>query len=192
VRSSERWVGRTLTLRQRYRRVSKGFFIDVKEHEGNAAAITWRFDPSHLGKPYDGGYYIRTDRTDLSKREIWSLYIMLTSVEDAFRSLKGELGLRPIHHRKADRVEGHLFISILAYHLLHYIRQRLRKAGIHHRWDTVRSLLQTHIALSAHLPTADGKMIHLRHCSVPTPKQAEIYGALGIAGMPLKSVKVEM
>ena len=179
-------------LRQRYHRVSKGFFIDVKEHEGNAAAITWRFDPSYLGKPYDGGYYIRTDRTDLSKREIWSLYIMLTSVEDAFRSLKGELGLRPIHHRKADRVEGHLFISILAYHLLHYIRQRLQKAGIHHRWDTVRSLLQTHIALSAHLPTADGKMIHLRHCSVPTPKQAEIYGALGIAGMPLKSVKVEM
>lgn len=179
-------------LRQRYSRVSKGFSIDVKEHKGKAVKITWSFDPSKLGKPYDGSYFIRTDRMDLSKNEIWSLYIMLTSVEDAFRCLKSELGLRPIHHSKADRIEGHLFISILAYHLLNYIQQHLRKAGINHRWDTVRSLLQTHIALSTHLPTTDGKMVHLRYCSIPTPKQVEVYSALGITTVPLKRTKVEM
>jgi len=129
---------------------------------------------------------------DLSKDEVWSLYIMLTSVEDAFRCLKGELGLRPIHHSKSDRIEGHLFISILAYHLLNYIQQHMRKAGINHRWATVRSLLQTHIALSTHLPTADGKMVHLRYCSIPTPKQEEVYSALGITSVPLKRTKVEM
>ena len=179
-------------LRQHYSRVSKGFSVDVKEHKGKAVKITWSFDPSKLGKPYDGSYFIRTDRMDLSKNEIWSLYIMLTSVEDAFRCLKGELGLRPIHHRKADRIEGHLFISILAYHLLNYIQQHLRKAGINHRWATVRSLLQTHIALSTHLPTADGKMVHLRYCSIPTPKQLEVYNALRITSVPLKRTKVEM
>lgn len=179
-------------LRQRYSRVSKGFAIDVKEQHGKAVTITWSFDPSQLGKPYDGSYFIRTDRMDLSKNEIWSLYIMLTSVEDAFRCLKGELGLRPIHHSKSDRIEGHLFISILAYHLLHYIQQHLRKAGIHHRWTTVRSLLQTHMALSTHLPTADGKMVHLRYCSIPTPKQVEIYSALKITSVPLKLTKVKM
>ncbi len=179
-------------LRQLYSRVSKGFAIDVKEHKGKAVKITWSFDPSQLGKPYDGSYFIRTDRMDLSKNEIWSLYIMLTSVEDAFRCLKGELGLRPIHHRKADRIEGHLFISILAYHLLNYIQQHLRKAGIHHRWATVRSLLQTHMALSTHLPTADGKMVHLRYCSIPTPKQVEVYSALKITSVPLKLTKIEM
>jgi len=179
-------------LRQRYSRVSKGFSIDVKEQKGRAVTITWSFDPSKLGKPYDGSYFIRTDRMDLSKNEIWSLYIMLTSVEDAFRCLKGELGLRPIHHSKSDRIEGHLFISILAYHLLNYIQQHLRKAGINHRWATVRSLLQTHIALSTHLPTADGKMVHLRYCSIPTPKQVEVYSALGITSVPLKRTKIEM
>jgi len=179
-------------LRQRYSRVSKGFSIDVKEQKGTAVTITWSFDPSKLGKPYDGSYFIRTDRMDLSKTETWSLYIMLTSVEDAFRCLKSELGLRPIHHRKADRIEGHLFISILAYHLLNYIRQHLRKAVINHRWDTVRALLQTHIALSTHLPTSDGKMVHLRYCSIPTPKQVEVYSALGITSTPLKRTKVEM
>ena len=179
-------------LRQRYSRVSKGFSIDVKERKGKAVKITWSFDPLKLGKPYDGSYFIRTDRMDLSKDEIWSLYIMLTSVEDAFRCLKGELGLRPIHHSKPDRIEGHLFISILAYHLLNYIQQHLRKAGINHRWDTVRSLLQTHIALSTHLPTADGEMVHLRYCSIPTPKQVEVYSALKITSVPLKCTKVEM
>ena len=179
-------------LRQRYRRVSKGFSIDVQERDGKAVAIPWSFDPSKLGKPYDGSYFIRTDRMDLSKDEIWSLYIMLTSVEDAFRCLKGELGLRPIHHSKPDRIEGHLFISILAYHLLNYIQQHLRTAGINHRWDTVRSILQTHIALSTHLPTDDGTMVHLRYCSIPTPKQVEVYSALGITSVPLKPTKIEM
>jgi len=179
-------------LRQRYSRVSKGFSIDVQERDGKAVAITWSFDPSKLGKPYDGSYFIRTDRMDLSKDEIWSLYIMLTSVEDAFRCLKGELGLRPIHHSKPDRIEGHLFISILAYHLLNYIQQRLRTAGINHRWDTVRSILQTHIALGTHLPTDDGTMVHLRYCSIPTPKQVEVYNALGITSVPLKPAKIEM
>ena len=179
-------------LRQRYTRVSKGFSIDVKEQRSKAVKITWGFDPSKLGKPYDGSYFIRTNRMDLSKNEIWSLYIMLTSVEDAFRCLKSELGFRPIHHSKSDRIEGHLFISILAYHLLNYIRRHLRKAGINHRWKTVRSMLQTHVALSTHLPTADGKMVHLRYCSIATPKQVEMYSALGITSVPLKCKKVEM
>jgi len=130
-------------------------------------------------------------RMDLSKNKIWSLYIMLTSVEDAFRCLKGELGLRPIQHRKPDRIEGHLFISILAYHLVNYIQQHLWTAGIRHRWDTVRSLLQTHRALSTHLPTTDSSMVHLRYCSNPTPKQVEVYRALGITTTPLKRTKVE-
>jgi len=179
-------------LRQRYTRVSKGFSVDVKEHKGRAVKITWSFDQAHLGKPYDGSYFIRTDRMDLSTHQIWSLYIMLTSVEDAFRCLKGELGLRPIHHRKPERIEGHLFISILAYHLLNYIQQHLHAAGINHRWATVRSLLQTHIALSTHLPTAGGKMVHLRYCSIPTPEQVAVYRALGITSVPLKRTKVEM
>ena len=179
-------------LRQRYSRVSKGFAIDVKEQQGKAVKITWSFDPSKLGKPYDGSYFIRTDRMDLSKNEIWSLYIMLTSGGFSFTPVKKRLGLRPIHHSKSDRIEGHLFISILAYHLLNYIQQHLRKAGIHHRWTTVRSLLQTHMALSTHLPTADGKMVHLRYCSIPTPMQVEVYSALKITSVPLKFTKVEM
>ena len=63
---------------------------------------------------------------------------MLTDLEAVFRSLKSELGLRPIFHRKTDRVSGHLFISVLAYHLVHTIRFQLKAAGIHLSWEGVR------------------------------------------------------
>lgn len=177
-------------IRQRYPRVSKGFSIIVKEREGKATELTWQFDESKLAKPYDGSYFLRTDRTDLSTKQIWAIYVMLTSVEDAFRCLKSELGLRPIHHTKPDRVEAHLFISVLAYHLLNYIQYYLRKAGVNHRWPTIRSWLQTHQVLTTTLPREDGGMIHLRYCTTPTINQKQLYKALGITSIPLKRKKI--
>jgi transposase len=181
-------VGR---MRQHYTRVSKGFTITVKEHDGKASEITWQFDESKLGKPYDGSYFLQTDRTDLSSEETWSIYVMLTSVEDAFRCLKSELGLRPIHHSKSDRVDGHLFISVLAYHLLNYNRWHMEKAGLNHRWPTIRSWLETHEVLTTNLPKEGGGVIHLRYCTIPTLKQRQIYKALRITSIPLRRRKNE-
>jgi hypothetical protein len=76
-----------------------------------------------------GCYVIDTSHKDLSAQEIWQLYMTLTKVEDSFRSLKTELGLRPIFHQKADRTKAHLFISVLAYHLL--TLQRSKKSAGH-------------------------------------------------------------
>jgi transposase len=177
-------------IRQRYARVSKGFSITVKEHEGKATELTWQFDESKLSKPYDGSYFVRTNRTDLCAEKIWSIYVMLTSVEDAFRCLKSELGLRPVHHSKANRIEAHLFISVLAYHLLNYIQYYLRNSGLRHRWPTIQSCLETHEVLSTTLPKENGGMIHLRYCTIPTAKQREIYQALRITDIPLKRKKV--
>jgi transposase len=179
-------------IRQRYTRVSKGFTITVKERKGKATDLTWQFDESKLAKPYDGSYFIRTDRADLSKQQIWSVYVMLTSVEDAFRCLKSELGLRPNHHSKACRIEGHIFISVLAYHLLNYIQYYMQKSGLNHRWSTICSWLQTHEVLSTSLPKKEGGIIHMRYCTTPTLKQKEIYKALGITSIPLKRKKMVM
>ena len=56
---------------------------------------------------------------------------MLNDIESAFRTLKTDLGLRPIYHQKTDRVSGHIFISLLAYHILHTIRYQLKANNIH-------------------------------------------------------------
>ncbi|MBW1798886.1 MAG: IS1634 family transposase [Deltaproteobacteria bacterium] len=178
-------------IREHYSRVSKGFSITVKEHGGKATEITWQYDESKLGKPYDGSYFLQTDRTDLSPEETWSIYVMLTSVEDAFRCLKSELGLRPVHHRKSNRVDAHLFISVLAYHLLNHDRWHLQEAGLHHRWPTIRSWLETHEVLTTDLPKEGGGVIHLRYCTIPTLKQQQIYKALRITSVPLRRKKYE-
>jgi transposase len=143
-----------------------------------------------LSKPYRGTYFLRTDRHDLGDDRIWSLYVMLTIVEDAFRCLKSDLGLRPNFHHKPDRIEGHLFITVLAYHVLHYIRYKLNKAGLFHRWPTIKSWLNTHRIIITNLPRKEGGVIHVRHGTTPTLKQQEVYAALKMTGIPLRQKKV--
>jgi len=177
-------------LRQQNSRVSKGFDIQVKQKGNKAVDIIWTFDETHLSKPYRGTYFLRTDRHDLDDARIWSIYVMLTIVEDAFRCLKSELGLRPNFHHKPDRIEGHLFVTVLAYHLLHYIRYKLNDAGLFHRWPTIKSWLNTHRIITTNLPKKEGGVIHVRYCTTPTLKQQEVYSALKITGVPMRQKKV--
>ncbi len=62
---------------------------------------------------HPGVYCLRSNETDFSEERLWRTFTLLTDVEAVFRSLKSELGLRPIHHRKPRRAEGHLFISVI-------------------------------------------------------------------------------
>jgi hypothetical protein len=68
---------------------------------------------------------------------------MLTEIEATFRSLKTDLGLRPVFHHKEDRVTGHLFITLLAYHLVHTLRYQLKQQGIQLSWDSIRNIMST-------------------------------------------------
>jgi transposase len=170
--------------------VSKAFDIKVQQEGKKAVDITWTYDESKLGKPYDGTYFLRTDRTELNPVQMWQIYIMLTSVEDAFRSLKSELGLRPNFHQKGNRIEAHIFITVLAYHLLRWIQHALHKAGFHHRWSTIQSWLNTHRLITTSQTREQGGVVHIRHCTTATLKQQEFYSALGISSIPLKRKKV--
>ena len=101
----------------------------------------------------DGNYLLRTNRTDLNVDEIWKLYVTLTRIENAFRDLKSYFGLRPNRHHREDRVDGHIFITILAYHLLHSIEYMLRVKGVHFRWATIKRVVSTHNYSTVQLPT---------------------------------------
>ena len=177
-------------LRRQFNRVSKGFDIRVKQEGNKAVDIIWTFDQDKLSKPYDGSYFLRTDRIDLSPEQTWKHYIMLTTVEDAFRSLKSELGLRPNFHQKDDRIEAHIFITVLAYHLLQWVQFALKNAGLHHQWSTILDRLNTHRLGTTSLPREHGGVIHVRQCTTATLKQKEIYEALGISSVPMKPKKV--
>ena len=106
--------------------------------------------------------------------------MMLTGVENAFRNLKSNLGLRPNRHHLADRVDGHIFITILAYHLLHAIEFTLRRKGDRSTWPTIKRVLTNHTYSTIILPTAEGPVINLRKAGIPEDIHQNIYTKLGV------------
>ncbi|HUU39357.1 MAG TPA: IS1634 family transposase [Desulfatiglandales bacterium] len=128
----------------------------------------------------DGNYLLKTNRDDLSEEKIWNMYMMLTGVENAFRNFKSNLGLRPNRHHLEDRVDGHIFITILAYHLLHAIEFTLCKKNDHTSWPTIKRVLINHTYSTITLPTVEGPVINLRKAGIPEDIHQKIYGKLGV------------
>jgi len=121
----------------------------------------------------------------MTAADIWRCYMTLTHVEGAFRSLKTDLGMRPVYHQVARRTKSHLFVSVLAYHLLIGIEHSLRLSGDHRRWSTIREQLSTHQRSTVMFTDADNKIHHVRVSGMPEKEHQEIYRLLGVKN-PLK------
>jgi transposase len=175
-------------LKEKYSAVAQHYHVTVTpdDTQQRVVTLTWTSTALQAG---NGTYCLRTNRADLDEKSLWQTYTMLTDVEDAFRCLKTELGLRPVYHQKQTRIDGHLFISILAYHLLHTLRYQLRAKGISARWETLREILSTHCRLTTRLTLEKGRVVHIRKTASPHPEQAAIYQALGICTHPLTTQK---
>ena len=179
-------------LRQKYSRASKQFTISVTKDEisGNATKITWQQKAvENSTDSYPGVYCLRTSHADWDESLLWNTYTMLTDLEAVFRSLKSELGLRPIHHQITDRVAGHLFITVLAYHLVHSIRFRLKQQKFHSSWSSIRKLLSTQSRVTVSMQCKNGSTVHVRKSTRPEPRQQEIYSVLGIKSHPGQTIK---
>lgn len=175
-------VGR---LKQKYAKVARYFEVEVKKDPdtGLASALTWQRKTA-TDDTCPGVYCLRTNQTDWDEARLWHTYTMLTDLEAVFRSLKSELGLRPVFHHKTHRVSGHLFISVLAYHLVHSIRFQLKAAAIDLSWNGLRRMLSGQERVTVELKREDGATVHVRRSSRPEPRHQRIYDALGIASRP--------
>ena len=162
-----------------------------KKYKNNFANITTEIKEPNLSwntideleekaRALDGNYLLKTNRDDLSDEKIWNMYMMLTRVEDAFRKLKSNLGLRPNRHHKEKRVDGHIIITILAYHLLHAIEFTLRNKAINTTWASIKRVLTSHTYSTITLPTVDGPVINLRKAGIPESIHQQIYDKLGV------------
>jgi len=126
-----------------------------------------------------GCYHLRST-FELEDQQLWKLYITLVRVEDAFRSMKSDLGLHPFHHQLAQRCRAHIWITVLAYHLLRWTEHSLQLSGYESTWRTLRRQLDTHCYVTLIIPDADGFEHHLRKPGRPNPIQKLIYTLLGI------------
>ena len=173
-------------IKERHARVAYFYDIQVKERDGRAAEISWKLkDEGAFDERFSGSYYLRTSRTDLTEKEIWKLYLSLTDVEDSFRSMKSELGLRPNFHQKDGRIEGHLFITVLAYHVLNSIQKHLHREGVYLRWSTIRDLLSVQQRVTTEMKTRKRSTILIRQSTEPESFHYLVAQALKINPRPL-------
>ena len=175
-------------LRERYPRVARYYAIayDAEHHRLEWHALE---DKKARATTLDGSYLLKTDRQDLSAEEIWRTYILLTRVEDAFRDLKSPLMERPIFHHLEHRTQTHIFLCVLAYHLLTAIEHRFLQAGIHTSWRTLREHLRTHQVATIVLPTTGRRVLKIRKATTPEPVHRQIYATLRIPVEVMTPVK---
>jgi hypothetical protein len=121
TKSYEKVLERLGRLKERSHGIHRYYEITLIHDQRTVSELRWNYSrAAEADERYAGRYYIRTSRTDLDEKSLWQLYVTLGGIEDSFRSLKGELGLRPVFHSKSTRIKAHLFITVLAYHCAEY------------------------------------------------------------------------
>jgi transposase len=187
IKKYQKIVERLGRLKEKYARAAQHYEVTVTpDDEGNkAVSISWKqIEKANSQATHPGVYCLRTNLTDWNEETLWRTYTMLTDLEAVFRSLKSELGLRPIFHHKEERVSGHIFITLIAYHLVQTLRCQLKAKNINDSWQTIRRKMENQQRVTVILQREDGKTIHLRKATKAEPQQSVIYKALGISAYP--------
>jgi transposase len=129
---AERRIGRLL---ERNSRAASLFTVTVTETtvgKDNRLAVDIRKneDRYQWALQSGGSYILRTNWTEADPKTIWKRYIQLTEVEDAFRTEKHDLGMRPIYHRKQDRTQAHILVCFLALAMWRTLQQWMKASGL--------------------------------------------------------------
>lgn len=128
----------------------------------------------------EGRYLLRTNLRADNPELLWRCYMQLVFVEEAFRTLKGDLGLRPIYHHKPERIEAHLFVAFLAYCLSLTLRQRLKALAGGLMPRVVFEKLATLQLLDVRVPTTDARELLLVRRTEPDQDVALLLARLNL------------
>ena len=156
-------------LKERYSGIASQYKITIERTGDTATAVRFkRQDKVDVADAAAGSCVLRTNHTDWEAEKILRTYWRLTDLENTFRQLKSELGMRPISHNTDARIGAHLFITVLAYHAAHLIRTRLRDAGINLRWDTIRNRMEPWRRVTTRFQTPTGQQVVVRQDERPS------------------------
>lgn len=178
-------------LKQRYS-VGNYYDIEIEQVDSLVKSITFKKNPTGQSKAERfGDYVIRTDRVDLDEASLSGIHRSLTRIESSFRSMKSELGLRPNYHKNEEATTAHIFLSVLAYHMVCPILKRLSQSGLNYTWTSVRNILSSQDRVVTSFSTREGDCIHVRNTTQANLSQKTIYNALRINHDPLKNIIVK-
>ena len=174
-------VGR---IKKQYSKVAKLYKISYKEdaEKGVVTDIIWELQKKRESPK--GEYFLRYSKENLSEKEIWDSYNMTRDVEATFRCLKTDLDIRPVYHQKDAYIEPHIWLGIVAYQVVNYIKLKLKDAKINYSWTTIAEKMQ---AQQYSVQSADrraGGKIYTKLCTQPGSDLKAIYSALGFKERP--------
>ena len=192
LKSAQKVCEKIGRLRQKYSRAAKDYEITTEHDESGKKTIALhyrRIERAEDPDAHPGVYCLRSNQSEWDEAKLWHTYTMLTDLEAVFRSLKSELGMRPVYHQKTHRVEGHIFITLLAYNLVHQIRLALKVKGIDDSWETIRTTLSTQMRSTVSVRGEHGEQIHIRKSNYPSASQQVLLRTLELAWNPGKTQK---
>ena len=115
-------------------------------------------------------YLLRTNLIGRDPAEMWEFYTQLVHVEEAFKNLKVDLALRPIHHQEERRIEAHIFVDFMAYALHVTLRHRLSAFAPGLMPRAVLEKFSVVQMIDVHLPTTDGRTVIMSRYTRPEPE----------------------
>ncbi len=203
LKDADKVVEQVGRLRERWPAASKFASVDVPRDDGGCATrVTWRYDHPRLRAALgrDGAYLLLSDQTDWTAEQLWATYMQLTRAEEAFRSMKSHLLLRPMWHQLSGRIQAHVFVCVLAYalwkaldHMLHHtgLMTHIRKPDPHRPNASPKDRPMSPAAAlrllhdvpigDILLTTVEGRTLCLRRVARPNAEQAELLAALRLS-----------
>ena len=182
--SRDTLLGRLAVLRQQAGRMSGAVIVHIPDEGQRPSPQNFHYELnagfSRDSLERDGSYILRSNATQSDAATMWSMYMQLTFIEAAFKSLKSDLAIRPIFHRLQHRVEAHLFVAFMGYCLLAALRKHLEPAAPGLSPRAVLEQLGAIKMVDVCLPTTDGRWLILPRYTEPEPEQSILLEKLGL------------
>jgi len=157
--------------------------VSMPKAVATTASLEFQLDRSRLRqvRRREGRYLLRTNLTAHQPDALWTFYIQLTEVEQAFKEIKHDLAIRPIFHKSEERIEAHIFVAFLAYCLQVTLKAKLRTVAGGTTPREVLDKFTTMQMVDVHLPTTDGRELTLSRYTQPEPEHRMLLDQLRLS-----------
>ncbi len=138
-----------------------------------------------------GEYFLRYTKNAIPENKIWDAYNLTRDVEAVFRCLKTDLDIRPIYHQIDEYIEPHIWLGIIAYQVVNYIRINLKQQNINYSWSTIVEKMKSMQSSLVTINNDNNEKIYIKLCTRPSKDQENIFDALNFKHRPfVRKVKV--
>jgi hypothetical protein len=207
VKQEDKVYERIGRLKQKYPSIHRYFDIETEVKEAVASkrkkkespsvhkkkmivtSITWSIKEGIEINSRSGVYFLRTSMEANKEESVWQFYNTIREIEATFRTLKTDLALRPIYHKKDGSTMAHLHLGLLAYWVVNTIRHQLKKKDIHSGWREIVRTMNTQKAVTTLAQNIDDEVIMIRRCSEPNLQVRKLYDALKFKYAPFVKKK---